>query len=36
VVQEVRDHDDVFTREALMKPAVNFSRLEYVFVVKEQ
>ena len=35
VVQEVRDHDDVFSREALMKPAVNFSRLEYVFVVKE-
>ena len=35
VVQEVRGHDDVFSREALMKPAVNFSRLEYVFVVKD-
>ena len=35
VVQEVRGHDDLFSREALMKPAVNFSRLEYVFVVKE-
>ena len=35
VVQEVRDHDDVFAREALMKPVVNFSRLEYVFVITE-
>lgn len=35
VVQEVRDHDDVFTREALMKPVVNYSRLEYVFVIKD-
>ena len=35
VVQEVRGHDDVFSREALMKPAVNFSRLEYVFVVRD-
>lgn len=35
VINEVRDHQDVFNREALMKPVVNFSRLEYVFVVKE-
>jgi len=35
IIDEVRDHQDVFNREALMKPVVNFSRLEYVFVVRE-